>query len=206
MAPKKKAELQDLVLFDGGEDSEDCEPATKPPPVTPNKPCNLKVNVRKVSDLTDLVLFGSPKSDVDCDNAPEIDCKAWKDSVVAGAVELRDDCAEDRGLPTYSYIPKCGRHNKDGFQQSIVNMDQSLHESQFAEWPNMCAVLHPVTIRSTEIDVYQAGASLISPKFLLTAAHKLNGTNPVVRSVEFFTCYRIYRINQGNVRHLLEDH
>jgi len=187
VAPKKKVELQDLVLFDGGEDSEDCEPATKPPPVTPNKPCNLKVNVRKVSDLTDLVLFGSPKSDVDCDNAPEIDCKAWKDSLVAGAVELRDDCAEDRGLPTYSYIPKCGRHNKDGFQQSIVNMDQNLHESQFAEWPNMCAVLHPVTIRSTEIDVYQAGASLISPKFLLTAAHKLNGTNPVVRCGDWDT-------------------
>jgi len=76
-------------------------------------------------------------------------------------VEIR--IPSPRPAPPSDYVPKCGRHNPEGYRQSLVNLDQSLHESQFGEWPNMCAIL--------EKGVYKCGASLISPNFLLTAAH-----------------------------------
>ena len=64
----------------------------------------------------------------------------------------------ERPKPPQDFVPKCGRyfrvnylmpsvlfsstrHNPDGYQQSLVNLDEALHESQFAEWPNMCAVI-----------------------------------------------------------------
>ena len=61
---------------------------------------------------------------------------------------------------------KCFRHNEEGFLQSISKLDPELHESQFGEWPAMCAVL--VGGR------YRGGGSLVSPRFVLTAAHKVS--------------------------------
>ena len=61
---------------------------------------------------------------------------------------------------------KCFRHNEEGFLQSISKLDPNLHESQFGEWPAMCAVL--VGGR------YRGGGSLLSPRFVLTAAHKVS--------------------------------
>ena len=60
----------------------------------------------------------------------------------------------------------CFRHNEEGYLQSLSRLDPELHESQFGEWPSMCAVLVGGN--------YRAGASLISPRFLLTAAHKVS--------------------------------
>ena len=73
------------------------------------------------------------------------------------------------------------------------DVDPELHEAQHAEWPNMCAVIekqvrhpggrreHHALTNNTEqevagypINVYAGGASLISPRFLLTAAHIFN--------------------------------
>ena len=36
------------------------------------------------------------------------------------------------------------RHNPDGYRQALINLDEGLHESQFAEWPNMCAIMEKV--------------------------------------------------------------
>lgn len=174
---------------------------TKPPPVTTKKPCSDKFRVRNVASLPDLVLYGATKDDVECpendiDDILTPNCKKWEESgvaTVAKAVVLRNDCNENENgngnlerkgkeIP-FTWIPKCGRHNPEGFQQSVINLDQNLHESQFAEWPNMCAVLYSVTISNTSIFVYRAGASLISPKFLLTAAHSVNQSEHFVRSV-----------------------
>ena len=38
------------------------------------------------------------------------------------------------------------RHNPDGYRQALINLDEGLHESQFAEWPNMCAIMEKVVV------------------------------------------------------------
>ena len=60
---------------------------------------------------------------------------------------------------------KCFRHNEEGYLQSISKLDPDLHESQFGEWPAMCAVLVDGS--------YRGGGSLLTPSFVLTAAHKV---------------------------------
>ena len=75
------------------------------------------------------------------------------------------------------------RHHPTGYRQSLINLDQKLHESQFAEWPNMCALLVKVLrIQGGKQSqhgwlclqgVYNSGASLISPQWVITAAHTL---------------------------------
>lgn len=76
--------------------------------------------------------------------------------------------------------PKCGRHNPEGYKQTIVNLDSELHESQFGEWPNMCAIHNEMEIAGKKIRFYQGGASLISPRFLLTAAHKVHDISNII--------------------------
>jgi len=61
------------------------------------------------------------------------------------------------------YIPQCGRRNIKGLGANIHGFTES--ESQFGEWPHMCAVLQ------SPDDSYKCGGSLIAPGVVLTAAH-----------------------------------
>ena len=65
--------------------------------------------------------------------------------------------------PIVKYQPRCGRRNLSGLGARIQGFTES--ESQFGEWPHMCAVLHE------SVDHFQCGGSLIAPGVLLTAAH-----------------------------------
>merc|ERR1711915_249808 len=80
------------------------------------------------------------------------------------------------------YSQKCGRRNHNGLGVRIQGFSES--ESQFGEWPHMCAILHEKVIVTEEsdgygstntkeetINLYQCGASLIAPGTVLTAAH-----------------------------------
>ena len=40
---------------------------------------------------------------------------------------------------TVNYVPKCGQRNKDGLGVKIQGLNN--YESQFGEWPHMCAIL-----------------------------------------------------------------
>merc|ERR1712029_1092764 len=79
--------------------------------------------------------------------------------------------------PIVKYQPKCGRRNYNGLGARIQGFTES--ESQFGEWPHMCAVLHSKPVEQEAgyggepetVNLYQCGGSLIAPGVILTAAH-----------------------------------
>merc|ERR1719348_1543507 len=96
---------------------------------------------------------------------------------------------------SYTFQPKCGRRNEYGIGVKIENYKDD--ESQFGEWPHMCAILRKEVLEDTAgqqsapseqqqqqqqeyqqpepqtIFVFQGGASLIEPNVVLTGAHKV---------------------------------
>merc|ERR1711981_569027 len=84
----------------------------------------------------------------------------------------------------YTYTPRCGKRNHNGLGARIMGFQDD--EAQFGEWPHICAVLKKEVVtkqtegysqqqqeEEEEILVFQAGASLIAPGVVLTAAHKV---------------------------------
>jgi len=79
--------------------------------------------------------------------------------------------------PIVKYQPQCGRRNNNGLGARIQGFTES--ESQFGEWPHMCAVLHSKVMEQEAgyagepevVNLYQCGGSLIAPGVILTAAH-----------------------------------
>jgi len=85
-----------------------------------------------------------------------------------------DVCCKDPDFippppPPVRYAPKCGRRNTNGLGARIQGFKES--ESQFGEWPHMCAILHTTPVEEETINLYQCGGSLIAPGVVLTAAH-----------------------------------
>lgn len=86
--------------------------------------------------------------------------------------------------PKIKYQPRCGRHNTEGVGARIQGFKEG--ESQFGEWPHMCAVLEE------SIDEYSGnvnnkflcGGSLIAPGIVLTAAHCVQNHLGKPRSVK----------------------
>ena len=86
-----------------------------------------------------------------------------------------DVCCKDPDFippppPRVIHKPACGRRNVGGLGARIQGFKDS--ESQFGEWPHMCAVLHEKPVAgSSPQNLYKCGGSLISPGVILTAAH-----------------------------------
>merc|ERR1712020_619676 len=93
-----------------------------------------------------------------------------------------DVCCKDPDFippppPKIKYAPKCGRRNQNGLGVRIQGFTES--ESQFGEWPHMCAILHEKPIEQEggyagepqTVNLYQCGGSLIAPGVILTAGH-----------------------------------
>ena len=80
--------------------------------------------------------------------------------------------------PVVKHVPKCGQRHQNGLGVRIQGFQEQ--ESQFGEWPHMCAILseEPVTEAPgysggevQTVNLYQCGGSLIAPGVILTAAH-----------------------------------
>ena len=86
-----------------------------------------------------------------------------------------DVCCKDPNFippppPRIIYQPKCGRRNDAGVGARIQGFTEG--ESQFGEWPHMCAVLHDkLSLTGESTNLYKCGGSLIAPGVLITAAH-----------------------------------
>merc|ERR1712193_99570 len=79
--------------------------------------------------------------------------------------------------PIVKHVPKCGQRYENGLGVRIQGFNE--YESQFGEWPHMCAVLAEEPVAQDPgfagepqtVNLYQCGGSLIAPGVILTAAH-----------------------------------
>jgi len=85
--------------------------------------------------------------------------------------------------PKLVHKPKCGRRNINGIGARIAGFKEG--QTQFAEWPHMCAVLHDKPTGSGESsNLYVCGGSLIAPGVILTAAHCIDKYKQVPRELK----------------------
>ena len=85
---------------------------------------------------------------------------------------------------------KCGFRNLKGLGGKVNDMQNSNLYTQYGEFPWMMAVLMKSPVGSSTKSLYQAGGSLIHPKIVMTAAHKVDEIDPrklVVRGGEWDT-------------------
>ena len=90
-----------------------------------------------------------------------------------------DENVEDTASDKTIIKPRCGRHNVCGTVNPSQNCSESAEtnsvkvalETKFGEWPHMCAIKKKRTLNDKTIQEFWAGASLITPGILLTAAH-----------------------------------
>merc|ERR1712013_936507 len=79
--------------------------------------------------------------------------------------------------PIVKHVPKCGQRHENGLGVRIQGFNE--YESQFGEWPHVCAVLAEEPVAQDPgyagepqtVNLYQCGGSLIAPGVILTAAH-----------------------------------
>eukprot|EP00088_Acartia_fossae_P001388 TRINITY_DN1053_c0_g2_i3.p1 TRINITY_DN1053_c0_g2~~TRINITY_DN1053_c0_g2_i3.p1 ORF type:complete len:566 (-),score=227.61 TRINITY_DN1053_c0_g2_i3:233-1930(-) len=99
-----------------------------------------------------------------------------------------DVCCKDPDFippppPKIIYKPRCGRRNLNGIGARIQGFTEG--ESQFGEWPHMCAVLHDKTLDKGEsANLYKCGGSLIAPGVILTAAHCVADFKPIPEQIK----------------------
>eukprot|EP00092_Neocalanus_flemingeri_P026866 GFUD01029122.1.p1 GENE.GFUD01029122.1~~GFUD01029122.1.p1 ORF type:complete len:451 (-),score=102.42 GFUD01029122.1:49-1401(-) len=100
------------------------------------------------------------------------------DDNIFGPPQCDDD--DPRSCPIPVLPGQCGNRNNEGLDQGS-DLESSVDEAKFGEWPHICAVLKKEYIGEAEqlVKIYQCGASLIADGVVLTAGHCVNDTEPL---------------------------
>ena len=99
-----------------------------------------------------------------------------RDSLGQSTASTTPDITTSQDLPpqvSLDQVSRCGLRNQpkpDLLSPRIAGGDET-EEATFGEWPHMCIILKHTQFDGDAFDLYQCGASLISPGIILTAAH-----------------------------------
>jgi len=102
----------------------------------------------------------------------------------------RDTTRGDPPQPPEGPAHKCGKRNMGGIVGVREYPKLTVGETEFGEWPHVCAVLENKSVSGTVVQVYLCGGSLLDAGVILTAAHcvkDLEPTNLMVRCGEWDT-------------------
>merc|ERR1712184_148109 len=105
---------------------------------------------------------------------------ALTDKATSNVDNVFENCADFTAPPPppiVKHVPKCGQRHENGLGVRIQGFNE--YESQFGEWPHMCAVLAEEPVAQDPgyagepqtVNLYQCGGSLIAPGVILAAAH-----------------------------------
>jgi len=116
-----------------------------------------------------------------------------------------DVCCKDPDYvpppPHPKYVSKCGKRNNNGLGARIQGFTEG--ESQFGEWPAMCAVLSG----ETDQKQFECGASLIDTNVLLTAAHCVKKFEAIGKTGDKFPENRLFvRCGEWDTQHNTEPY
>ncbi|KAK7071106.1 hypothetical protein SK128_012837 [Halocaridina rubra] len=110
----------------------------------------------------------NPNPDVECENPGHICCNK-------PLSETNTTIATTTQEPTTTPLPEqnCGSRNRLGIAARIVGFREG--ESQFGEFPWVTAVLRQETMMNKTFHLFVGGGTLIHPRMVITAAHKVGG-------------------------------
>ena len=81
--------------------------------------------------------------------------------------------------PTSQPLVNCGRRGSAPRISGVLGEETP----SFGEWPHMCIILRHSEHNGEKFDLYQCGASLISPGIVLTAAHCVEYVNWITKEI-----------------------
>jgi len=147
-------------------------------------------------DPVDPVNPVDPNEPVDPKEPDNTDDDTYEDTNAGGSYSNggQDDYEDPRqptiaDEPTYpyptanGYRPQCGKRNYDGVGVRISHTNSIEKQTQFGEWPHMCAVLNRTEIGGVEHNLYVCGGSLIAPNVILTAAHCVDNVGDEINKI-----------------------
>ena len=184
--PIKKPDEDDITNHgdsdEYGTNNEGIDDTDYPDSKDPEDP--VVIEVVDPVDPVDPVNPVDPNEPVDPKEPDNTDDDTYEDTNAGGSYSNggQDDYEDPRqptiaDEPTYpyptanGYRPQCGKRNYDGVGVRISHTNSIEKQTQFGEWPHMCAVLNRTEIGGVEHNLYVCGGSLIAPNVILTAAH-----------------------------------
>eukprot|EP00092_Neocalanus_flemingeri_P046630 GFUD01052514.1.p1 GENE.GFUD01052514.1~~GFUD01052514.1.p1 ORF type:complete len:444 (-),score=109.11 GFUD01052514.1:105-1436(-) len=150
----------------------------------PNSTAKPKDTTNNEENVDEDEIYGTDDDIFGADDEDDNYGTEYEDDIFGTDDEYDDDVSiEDKifGVGPATGTPgQCGKRNNEGLDQGS-DLQSSVDEAKFGEWPHICAVLKKEYIGEDEqlVKIYQCGASLIADGVVLTAGHCVNDTEPL---------------------------